>query len=254
MKPAPLIGITTDHNSRPSVGDSRGAAAHTQFVLPHSYAQAVEAAGGVPVLLPYRAGSESIARYVEICDGFVFSGGDDYDPHAYGEEIHPNAVLLDPAREAFDRALIAAVEARRKPVLGICGGCQLMNLHRGGSLHQFIPDLRLNPSIEHRRFSIEEWQTKRHDVVIDRDSKLGGIVGSTALSSNSSHKQSVRDLGTLLRIVARAPDGIVEAIEDASLPFFVGVQWHPERQHEEAVQLKLFEALVRASGSSGSGT
>lgn len=246
MSRRPVIGITTDHNSRELPG---GGVEYTQYLLPHHYSIAVEKAGGLPLLLPYRSSAALVAQYVDLCDGFVFSGGNDYDPGSFGEPRHPKAVATDPDREKFERALLAEVERRNRPVLGICGGCQLMNLHRGGSLHQFIPDLGLAPSIEHRRFTIEEW-VKRHEVKVDADSALARVVGRQDLVSNSSHKQSVNRVGKGLRVVAHAPDGVVEALEDASRPFYIGVQWHPERQHEEPDQLRLFEHLVRMAGTS----
>jgi putative glutamine amidotransferase len=240
----PLIGITCDHNSRTL---SDGTVEYAQYLLPHHYTVAVEKAGGVPIVLPYRSGPESIARYVQLCDGFVLSGGNDYDPTVWGESRHPKAIGVDPLRETFDRALIAAIEKKNAPVLGICGGCQLMNIHRGGTLHQFIPDLGLSPTIDHRRHTIEEW-AKRHDVNIRPDSQLARVMGSDRAISNTSHKQAVHVVGKQLVVTAHAPDGVVEAIEDPARKFYIGVQWHPERQHDEPDQLRLFEALVAACG------
>lgn len=207
----------------------------------------VEKAGGLPVLIPYRS-IALVEQYLDLCDGFVLSGGADYDPAAWGESRHPQAVAVDPAREKFDRAIIKAIENRNKPVLGICAGCQIMNLSRGGSLHQFIPDF--SDQIEHRRFTIEEW-SKRHPVQIDRDSILARPIGATNLSVNSSHKQSINRLGQSLTITARSPDGIVEMIEDRSKPFYVGVQWHPERMLDDPMQQRLFGLLIEAARRSG---
>jgi putative glutamine amidotransferase len=237
----PVIGITVDHNSREV---SPGVVEHTQYLLPHQYSIAVEKAGGLPLLLPYRSSHELIGQYVDLCDGFVLSGGNDYDPASFGEPRHPKAVATDPDRESFERALIVEIERRRMPVLGICGGMQLMNLHRGGSLHQFLPDLVAD--IEHRRLTIEEW-SRRHPVRIEPGTHTADIIGRTDIASNSSHKQAVNRLGRALSITARAPDGVVEAIEDASLPMFVGVQWHPERQHDEPDHLNLFRHLIMKS-------
>lgn len=237
MNRRPVIGITTDHNSR-STPDG---VVHDQYLLPHPYSVAVEKAGGLPLLLPYRASESLIPQYVDLCDGFVLSGGNDYDPASWGEARHPNAVATDPHRERFERALLAEIERRSLPVLGICGGCQIMNIHRGGSLHQFIPDL--NTVIEHRRATIEEW-SRRHDVLLEPESHHARLLGKTRVSSNTSHKQAVHRLGERLTITARAPDGIIEGLEDPNLPFFVGVQWHPERQHDDPDHLALFKALA----------
>ncbi len=246
MQRRPVIGITLDHNSRPIAGDSLGSSANTQYLLPHAYSIAVESAGGLPILLPYRTDPDLIDAYVSMCDGFVLSGGNDYDPGRWGEARHPEAIAIDPNRESFDRAIIARIEKSRKPVLGICGGCQLINIHRGGSLHQFLPDQSRESAIEHRRFTIEEW-SKRHDVLVERDSQIATITGETVLSCNSSHKQSIHRLGEGLRVVAHATDGVVEAVEDPTHPFYIGVQWHPERQHTDAPQSKIFKALIRAA-------
>lgn len=239
----PVIGITVDHNSRPVPG---GGVEHTQYLLPHHYGIAVEKAGGLPILLPYRTDLSLVPCYADLCAGFVFSGGNDYDPASFGEPRHPQAVPVDPARERFERALLAEIERRNRPVLGICGGCQLMNLHRGGSLHQFLPDLRLDAMLEHRRLSIEEW-ARRHDVQVRRDSALARVLDADRVAANTSHKQAVHRLGRGLELSAAAPDGIVEGIEDPLRPFYIGVQWHPERQHDEPQHLRLFESLVRAA-------
>ena len=239
----PIIGITCDHNLL-KLDD--GSVEYTQYLLPHYYSIAVEHAGGVPVLLPYRSDSSLVGRYVDLCDGFVLSGGNDYDPAAWGQVRHPNAIPIDPQRERFDRAVIAEIERRDRPVLGICGGCQLMNIHRGGSLHQFIPDLGLSPVIKHSRNTLQEW-SRRHDVEVDASTLLARVLGSTKATSNSSHKQSVDRVGAGLSITAHSPDGIVEAIEDPRRKFYLGVQWHPERQHAEPDQSRLFTALIDAA-------
>lgn len=232
MSTRPLIGITSDHNTD-----------HTQYLSPHGYAAAVEAAGGLPVLLPYRADLGLIPEYVSRLSGIVFSGGNDMDPSAYGETWHPKTVPIDPLREKFERALIAEVEKMRMPTLGICLGSQLMNLHRGGAMHQFIPDIATE--IEHRNTN-REW-AGRHDVALVADSVLARTLGKTRVTVNTSHKQSIRTPGRGLKVIATAPDGVIEGVEDPSLPLFVGVQWHPERMSDEADHLKLFQLLVEKS-------
>lgn len=244
----PLIGITCDHNTRPTGGDSAAALSMSQYLLPHYYTLAVERAGGLPILLPYRVDKALIDDYANLCDGYVFSGGNDYDPAAWGEERHPQAVAIDPAREAFDRALIAAVEKRHSPILGICGGMQLMNIHRGGSLHQFLPEMGLAPAIEHRRQTIAEW-SRRHAVELDRGSKTAQVIGASEIASNSSHKQAVNALGQGLRVAGTARDGVIEALEDPTRDFYIGVQWHPERQFDEPAQLRLFQELIERARS-----
>src|SRR5207302_1151958 len=114
-------------------------------------ATAVEKAGGLPLLLPYRTDVSLIPQIVDLLDGMLFSGGNDLDPALYGETYHPKAVPIDPDRQRFELALLAEVERRRMPALGICLGSQLMNVYRGGSLEQFLPDAQRQPSLEHRK-------------------------------------------------------------------------------------------------------
>lgn len=231
MSKRPVIGITCDYrDDKPS------------YALPFAYCEAVEKAGGLPLMLPYRTDLSLVSEYADLVHGMLFSGGNDLDPASWGETLHPRAVPIDPRREAFERALMAEVERRRVPTLGICLGSQLMNVHRGGTLNQFIPDMDRGHDIEHRRLG-ETWDA-RHDVQIKEETLLAQAIGQTTIRSNTSHKQSIRQVGRGLRVAAEAPDGIIEAIEDPSMPLWLGVQWHPERQHEEAEHLRLFQLLI----------
>ncbi|HMO26566.1 MAG TPA: gamma-glutamyl-gamma-aminobutyrate hydrolase family protein [Tepidisphaeraceae bacterium] len=231
----PVIGITVDH---PSTNDKHES--------PHSYTLAIDAAGGLPLLLPYRMSHDNIPQLVDLLDGVLFSGGNDLDPKSWNEPWHPQAKHVDPAREAFERALLAEIERRRIPAMGICLGSQLMNVARGGSMRQFIPDEPRAPSIEHRKLH-DAWPT--HPAQVQPGSLLHRIVGAPLIEVNSSHKQAMGRIGQNLRVVAAAPDGVVEALEDPSLPFFLGVQWHPERMIESKTHLSLFERLVEAAQS-----
>jgi gamma-glutamyl-gamma-aminobutyrate hydrolase PuuD len=206
-----------------------------------AYATSVEKAGGLPFLLPYRSDLSMIPLFVDALDGLLFTGGNDLDPALYGETYHPEAEPIDPARQQFEMALLAEVERRRMPALGICLGSQLMNVYRGGSLNQFLPDLDREPLIEHRKI---EGVYPRHAVSVNAESLVAQATGKTNLDVNSSHKQSVREIGRGLRIIGTAPDGVIEGIEDPSFPLFLGVQWHPERLHNEADHLALFRLLV----------
>ena len=176
----------------------------------------------------------------------LFSGGNDLDPALYGETYHPKAEPIDPARQQFELALLAEVERRRTPALGICLGSQLMNVYRGGSLHQFVPELGLSPSIEHRKIA---GVAPRHQVNLQSESAVAQAVGKGIVDANSSHKQAVRNVGRGLRIIGTSPDGVVEGIEDPSFPLFLGVQWHPERLHDESDHLALFRLLVDKAAS-----
>lgn len=239
--PRPLIGITTDYNDR-----------LTQHALPYGYSTSVELAGGLPVLIPYRSDLSLIPEFVDQLDGILFSGGDDLDPSCFGEERHPECKAIDPLRERFERALLSEVEKRRLPTLGICLGSQLMNVHRGGSLIQFLPDHKREvegaaiEAIEHRR--MEDWR-RRHDVKLIQGTSLAERLRLGDVIVNTSHKQAVRRVGRGLRVVATSPDGIIEGIEDPELPLFLGVQWHPERMHDQPEQLEIFKLLVERARS-----
>jgi putative glutamine amidotransferase len=226
----PIIGITVD------LEDARGIYASSP-----AYAASVEKAGGLPILLAYKTNLALIPQIVDLLDGILFSGGNDLDPALYGETLHPKAIPIDPDRQRFELALMAEVERRRTPALGICLGSQLMNVYRGGSLHQFLPETQREPMLEHRKVGEV---VPRHEVQLDRESVVAKTLGKSKLDANSYHKQSVKRGGRGLRIIGTSPDGVVEGIEDPTLPLFLGVQWHPERLHEEADHLSLFRLLV----------
>jgi putative glutamine amidotransferase len=232
--PKPVIGITTDDiDGKPAY--------YTGF----GYVDAVVAAGGLPLVLPYRAALTDIPQVVDMLAGIVFSGGNDLDPATWGEAYHPNATPIRPDRERYERALMTEVERRRMPTLGICLGSQLMNVHRGGTMKQYIPDLALSPTLEHRRLSNADG---RHLVRVEPGTVLATALGTGDVETNSAHKQAMGTIGRGLRVVATAPDGIVEGLEDPTLPLWLGVQWHPERIYTEGKQVALFELLVRKAG------
>jgi len=235
----PIIGITLDTAARPE-----------KYESPVSYAKSVEKAGGLPLMLPYHTDAALIPQFLDLLDGVLFAGGDDLDPALYGGGgWHASTSPIDPTRQGFEMLLMAAVERRRLPALCICLGCQLLNVYRGGTLDQFLPEVPRDNPIEHR------WLGEalpRHPVRVEADSVLGRALGKGEVSANTYHKQAVRRLGRGLRVVARAPDGVIEGVEDASFPLLLGVQWHPERLHEERDHLRLFEVLVeKAADVSG---
>ncbi len=229
----PRIGITVDYvTGKP------------HYMLPWTYAQSIELAGGLPMMLPYRVDVALIPDYLDQLDGVLLSGGDDLDPAVYGQEWHEHAQRIDPVRQVFEFALLAEIERRTMPVLGVCLGSQLMNVHRGGSLIQYLPD-QLGPNgLDHRLNS--DW-SRRHMVELTPDSRLATVLRKQHVSVNTSHKQAVRTLGRGLRVIATSTDGVIEGTEDPSLPFFMGVQWHPERQNDEADHLRIFQMLVDAA-------
>lgn len=228
----PLIGITCNWRLQE---------AEALVLMEETYGQSVSQVGGVPVLIAPNTDPLALA---ELLDGLIVPGGADIDPRYYGEEPHAETQIVSLPRFEQEWRLVEAFEARRKPVLGICYGCQLLNVWRGGSLYQHLPDL---PNVQpiHRRTSCEE-SHPRHFVHLAPSAKLYQILGTEQTEVVSAHHQAVRDVGTSLRIVATAPDGVVEAIEDPEMPFFIGVQWHPERDPNAPTTRALFRAFVRA--------
>jgi len=228
----PFIGVTcsTDEAGRPVAG------------VP--YLQALLLAGALPVPLPHVRTVQEAAEILARLQGVVFSGSDDLDPALWGEAQHPRTELMHPARMTAEMAYARAALERRAPALGICGGMQTLNVAAGGSLHQHVPDVTAGApaAIEHS----DDTYVARHAVAVDADSRLAALLGR-AVAVNSHHHQAVHRLGAGLRVVARAPDGIIEAWEAAGPPFLLGVQWHPERMADEAGSARLFEALVAAA-------
>lgn len=206
------------------------------------YYQAIRQAGGEAVVIAPETDLALVAEARERFAGLVFIGGPDLaDPSV---PPHPESEIMHPQRQAWDLALLkAALAWPEMPLLGICLGCQELNVVCGGSLVPHLPDC--GTEIEHRRLGTgEQW----HTATAVPGSRLASIIGTEEIRVNSSHHQAVDRLGAGLRIVARAPDGTVEGIEpaEASDRFVLGVQWHPERITDLAPHLAIFQALVNA--------
>jgi putative glutamine amidotransferase len=242
-EPEPTV---TTRRRRPVIGLTMSSFPHspTRYDLAMDYATAVERAGGLPWPLPFRSDLSLIPEFVDRLDGILFTGGDDLDPALYGEKRHPGAEPINPDRQRFELALIAEVERRQLPALGVCLGCQLMNVYRGGSLIQFLPDQQRDTKLEHRKLDDD---SRRHAVNLEPGTRLAEAVGKREITVNTRHKQAVAKPGKGLRVIAKAPDGVVEAIEDPTLPFFMAVQWHPENLSDRPEHLAPFRLLVEAA-------
>lgn len=205
-----------------------------------SYVRAVRESGGIPIILPNTDGStEKVAAYLELLDGLLMPGGADIPPSEYGEETHETVKLLDDDRFLFEKAISKAwIEQTDKPLLGICLGSQWVNVASGGTLVQDIPSAL---GVNHRDVN--------HEVILEPDSRLSQIFGDTTFEVNSLHHQAVKDIGNGLRIVARCPDGVIEATESTDPNrFLIGVQWHPEKlMPADKRQAKLLKAFVEAA-------
>jgi putative glutamine amidotransferase len=237
----PLIGVTTSELRRGELATLRrhGEPPHPEMALGMTYLQAIDAAGGVPVVLPPVA-LDAVPDLIERLDGVCLSGGPDLDPNAYGAAIrHPELGPTEPGLDAFELAVAHAADAAGLPLLGICRGAQAINVARGGTLHQHVEG--------HRQAALATART--HSVTVDDDSLLASLTGPGSLEVNSFHHQAVDIPGAGLRIVARAIDGTVEAIEDRTRPLLLGVQWHAETLADRPEHGALFSALVEIAAA-----
>lgn len=230
----PVIGIGAD------VGAAKPGGRERAFNY-LSYIDSLRRAGAAVVLIPPQA--ENVATLTEPLDGIMLAGGNDCDPNLYGEEPHPTCEKMDCRRQDNDLALARAARDKGIPALGICLGAQVMNIAAGGSLIQDIAS-QVDGSINH--VSAPE-NRARHDVSIEPHTRLAGILGARHFNVNSSHHQAVKNAGRGLRVAAKAPDGVIEAVEDPDHRFYVGVQWHPEDLAGENSATKLFGAFVEAA-------
>ncbi len=210
-----------------------------------AYAEAVSQAGGIPVLIPPFTDAKALADYL---DGLLIPGGADIDPRYYNEELHPRTQIVNAPRFEQEWALLGEFEARQKPIFGICYGCQLLNVWRGGSLHQHLPDL---PTVNLKHDHQEGEELPRHFVRIDPNSLLYAIIKQERVEIVTAHHQAIKQVGRNLNATATSPDGVLEAIEDPDLPFFIGVQWHPERDPSAPATQALFRAFVEACRRAG---
>lgn len=235
----PRIGISVDEELRPV----RQVPIRHPF-LQHTYIDAVLAAGGLPVLLP-NVPPEHAKDYAEHLDGIVLSGGDfDVDPAMFGEAPHEKLGTLKPHRTQFELALLKIAEERNLPVLGVCGGMQLMNVARGGTLFQDLPSQQPGP-VAHTM--VGDRREPGHSVTVVPGGLLSKLVGDAPLGVNSTHHQAIKSLGRDLDAEALAEDGIVEAFSDGRRRFYLAVQWHPEALRDQTRQAEIYKALIAAA-------
>jgi putative glutamine amidotransferase len=203
------------------------------------YYQALLEAGALPVVVPTVDDRATLDQYLDRLDGFLFTGGLDLPPQAYGQPKHPRTEECHPKRFASDRLLAGLVWERDMPILAICMGMQLINVAYGGTLIQ-----HLETDVQHA--AVNSGNDSFHSIVLEEDNLLRQIVGRRELEVNSAHHQAVDKLAPGLRALAHAADGIVEAVQKTDREFFLGVQWHPERIVERPEQRRIFETFVKA--------
>lgn len=232
---APVIGLTTYlEQAQTGVWDVPAA------FLPQVYFEAVTKAGGIAVLLPPQPVNTEIAeRILDGLDGLIITGGKDVDPARYGQT--PHSATDDPRRDrdAFEDALVTAAIDRQLPFLGICRGAQLLNVALGGTLHQHIPDV-----LGTTRYQLGGGNFNANEISVEPATHLAELIADTGvISVKSYHHQSIDRLAPGLIVSARSDDGTIQAVEVASMPFGVAVQWHPEQDED----LRLFAGLASAA-------
>ena len=237
MHRRPVIGVTLDSEQ------SGGYSKYPWYAIRQNYAEAIVAAGGLPIALPHDP--VLAPDYLDRIDGLVVTGGAfDVDPALYGAAGRHATVTLKPGRTAAEQALTEGALARNLPVLGICGGEQLLAVVLGGTLIQHIPDA-IPDALEH------EQRNPRHEaghaVAVTPGTLLYRIVGVAHMQVNSSHHQAVREPGRFAVVNAVAADSVIEGIEDPRYRFCLGVQWHPEFGIDPGDR-RIFDALIAASG------
>ena len=229
----PIIGILAE------VDDEQ-----TTHLL-HTYVSAIEAAGGLPLLLPYVEDAEAVSDFVRLCDGFCFTGGMDVDPARYGEAVSPACGTIQRYRDGLEFRVLWEVLRADKPILAICRGAQLVNVALGGTLYQDLPS-EYDTEILHRQ--TEGKFEPSHPVLVEQGTPLSELVGKTSMTGNSFHHQAIKALGDGLEVMARAEDGIIEAVWSTKLRYLRAYQWHPERLYDrDADNASVFADFISVS-------
>ena len=232
----PLIGITIDEENKNTYSK------YPWYAIRKNYSESVQKAGGICIFLPNNL--NAIDQYLKLIDGLVVTGGDfDIDPQIYGENITSTFVNTKSSRTEFEFKITNNALKKEIPILGICGGQQLINVVLGGTLIQHIPDV-LDSNINHEQTNPRNQAS--HYVSIKTNTKLFKIVKSTKMFVNSAHHQAVDKLGKGLIASAFSNDGIIECIESKNLPYCIGIQWHPEFLIDKH-DFKIFKSFVNCA-------
>jgi putative glutamine amidotransferase len=234
----PLIGITTNQSKTPY--------GQPTVMLMQSYINAVIQAGGVPVLIPSLLAEDGWDAIYSRLDGILFSGGGDIGLKFSPGEPHPRIDDVDPARDSMELKMIRAAASDGKPFLGICRGCQVMNVALGGTLYTHILD-QLPNALDHS-YPGNMRTVLVHEIKIEEGTRIAEILGQPIIKVNSLHHQGLKDIAPSVRVAGHAPDGLVEAIELPEHPFGLAVQWHPEWLTDQESTRNLFGKFVETAG------
>lgn len=245
----PLIGVTTSEVRKAETVEPtpEGEPPRHEMALGLTYLKAIERVGGMPVVIP-PLDIRLIEPLLDRLSGICLSGGPDLHPEAYGQKPNEHLGPTVPDLDRFELAIASAADQREVPLLAICRGTQALNIVRGGTLHQHIPDLHPESNgdaIRHRQKN--PGNEASHEVTIDPSSRLAATIDASSAGVNSFHHQAIDRLGRGLVATAWADDGTVEAIEDPSRPFLIGVQWHAELLVERREEESLFRSFVEAA-------
>jgi putative glutamine amidotransferase len=238
----PLIGIVAERWSSSTTHPNK----RVQGQL-SSYVDAVLGAGGLPIIIPLLPDSADLQAIFGRLDGLLLPGGGDLDPQQYLTPPHPATGSIDADRDEVELYLARRALAEPRPLLGVCRGLQLLNVAAGGDLYQDLPTEFPGAQPHYFHYPQHPLEHAAHSVKVEEDSLLARCLGTPLAQVNSRHHQAARRLGRGLVAVARAPDGVVEAIELPGHPFALGVQWHPENLQNQPEMKRLFEVFVQAA-------
>ncbi|WP_010272481.1 gamma-glutamyl-gamma-aminobutyrate hydrolase family protein [Paenibacillus senegalensis] len=230
----PLIGVTS------SIKEDR------LLITGLDYVMSMEWAGGTPVVLPNLADAAAMDHIANSIDGLLVTGGKDIDPTWFGEEPHVKLGEVSPQRDHFEMQMVQRMMKLDKPILGICRGCQILNVTSGGDLYQDIHSQNEGPLLQH--YQVAPRYHVSHFIDVVEGSLLHQISGSQRYKVNSYHHQALRKVADGFEVTARASDGIIEAFESKNHKFVLGVQWHPENllKKDDVYAQRLFQAFIEA--------
>lgn len=235
----PVIGIPAR-----SVVDSANGFRYSG--IPLTYSSNLERAGGAPILIPLHLSAETLKAIYARIDGLLLAGGVDVHPKEFGEEIMPYCGEIDTARDETELNVTRWALADGRPIFGICRGIQMLNVAAGGSLFQDIPS-QIETKQNHSYIPGDPYNLRAHPIELEPTSRVAQWLGTSTIQVNSLHHQAVKQIAPGLRVIGRAPDGVIEALESESDQFRVGVQWHPELLEDDARMLNLFKAFVESA-------
>jgi putative glutamine amidotransferase len=236
----PLIGITT-HRRDSDEGKK------DVFGLMYYYVESIRRNGGLPLMIPLGLDDSELHELFERLDGMVISGGGDIDPDSLGAKKHETIYGIDSDRDRVEFNLIRWAVNEAKPFLGICRGVQVFNVAMGGTLYGDIASEAPNNPLKHDWFPGYPRDRIAHPISVTEDTRLANVLGSPLVEVNSMHHQAVKEAAPGLEVAARAPDGIIEAVEIPEHKFALGVQWHPECLQDRPEMRGLFAELIKAS-------